>query len=83
MAYRLTVYIIDPETGKIFVEHCFYGRDRADAERNMLAHLAECEYFRAAESGGYTSEEDEHIDLDEWPIAEETGGTTIDMEEEE
>ena len=82
MAYKLTVYIVDPGDRKIHVEHVFYGKDRAEAEQMKAHHLEACEYFRAAENSGYTDEQGEHIDLSEWPVAEEAEGRVIDMEEE-
>lgn len=82
MAYKITVYIVDPGDKKIHVEHSFYGKDRAEAEQMKAHHLQACEYFRAAETSGYTDEEAREIDRDEWPEAEEEGTRTIDMEEE-
>lgn len=82
MAYKITVYIVDPGDKKVHVEHSFYGKDRAEAERMKAHHLDACSYFRAAETSGYTDERTEEIDLDEWPQAEEEGARTIDMEEE-
>lgn len=79
MAYRITVYIVDPGDKRIHVEHSFYGKDRAEAERMKAHHLQACEYFRAAETAGYTDERSEEIDTDEWPTAEETNGDVIDV----
>lgn len=80
MAYKLTVYIVDPGDKKIHVEHSFYGKTRAEAEQMKAHHLAECAYFRAAESAGNTDEQGEEIDIEEWPVAEEDGADVLDME---
>ncbi len=82
MAHRITVYIVDPGDKKIHVEHTFYGKNRAEAEQMKAHHLAACEYFRAAEAAGNTDEQEEEIDHDEWPVAEESDGDVIDMEAE-
>jgi hypothetical protein len=82
MAYKITVYIVDPGDKKIHVEHSFYGKDRAEAEKMKAHHLQACEYFRAAETSGYTDETAEEIDEDDWPEVEEEGARIIDMEEE-
>jgi hypothetical protein len=79
MAFRLTVYIIDPGDKRIHVEHVFYGKNRAEAEKMKEHHLQACTYFRSAESNGYTDERGEDIDESEWPVAEETGGDIIDV----
>jgi hypothetical protein len=80
MAYKLTVFIVDPGDKKIHVEHNFYGKDRAEAETMRDHHLQTCEYFRNAENSGYTDEQGENIDNSEWPEAEETDARVIDME---
>ena len=82
MAYKITVYIVDPGDKKIHVEHSFYGKDRAEAERMKAHHLEACSYFRQAEANGYTDETAEEIDQEDWPEAEEEGTRTLDMEEE-
>lgn len=79
MAFLVTVYIIDPGDKKIHVEHRFYGKDRAEAERMKAHHLQACGYFRTAENGGFTYEETEEIDSDEWPEPEEIDGDVIDV----
>jgi hypothetical protein len=79
VAYRITVYIVDPGDKKIHVEHSFYGKDQAEAERMKAHHLQACEYFRAAENSGYTDEAGEEIPNHEWPRAEEIGGDIIDL----
>jgi hypothetical protein len=81
MAYRITVFIVDPGDKKVHVEHNFYGKDRAEAERMKAHHLDACAYFRAAEAGGFTDETSESIPDDEWPEAEESDSDVIDMEE--
>lgn len=83
MAFLVTVYIMDPGDKKIHVEHRFYGKDRAEAERMRDHHLQACEYFRSAETAGLTDTDVEEIDQDEWPEAEEIDGDTIDMEPEQ
>jgi len=83
MAYSITVYIMDPGDKKIHVEHVFYGKDKAEAERMKAHHLQACEYFRAAEAAGLTDEHGEEIEQDEWPEAEEDAGDVIDMEPEQ
>jgi hypothetical protein len=80
MAHRITVWIVDPGDKKIHVEHVFYGKDKAEAERMKAHHLDACSYFRQAETAGYTDEEAEEIPNSEWPAAEETDGDVIDVE---
>jgi hypothetical protein len=77
MAYRITVFIVDPGDKKVHVEHNFYGKDRAEAERMKAHHLDACSYFRAAEAAGLTDEEGEDIDSVEWPEAEEDGDSDV------
>lgn len=88
MAHRITVYIVDPADKKIHVEHTFYGRDAAEAERHKEHHLAACPYFQEADLAGNTSEESDDIDDFDWPAVEESdddGDDTdvIDMELED
>lgn len=78
-AYRLEVYIVDPGDKKIHVVHSFYGKDRAEAEKMKAHHLETCEYFRHAETSGFTDERGESIPESEWPVAEETDGDVIDV----
>jgi hypothetical protein len=82
VAYKITVYIVDPGDKKIHVEHSFYGKDRAEAQQMKAHHLQACEYFRAAEANGMTDEQSEEIDHEDWPVAEEEGVDVIDMEED-
>jgi hypothetical protein len=79
MAYKITVYIVDPGDKKIHVEHSFYGKNRAEAEQMKAHHLQACEYFRAAESAGLTDEESGDMDQEDWPEAVEDGGNVIDI----
>ena len=65
MAYRLTVFIVNPDDEQIYVEHNFYGDTRADAEHVKHEHLGSCEYFKAAEHEGRTVEEGEEIEADD------------------
>lgn len=71
MAYKLTVFIVNPDDEQIYVEHNFYGETKADAEHVKREHLESCEYFRAAQADGRTIEEGEDISSDEWPAIEE------------
>jgi hypothetical protein len=73
MAYKLTVFIVNPDDKEIYVEHNFYGATRAAAEHVKKEHLAGCEFFSEAEEEGRTIEEGEEISEDEWPTAEEDG----------
>jgi hypothetical protein len=77
MAYRLSVFIVNPDDEKIYVKHEFYGETKADAEHVKQEHLASCAYFKTAEAEGRTDEEGEEISADEWPTVDE------DDEEEE
>ena len=70
MAYRLTVFIVNPDDERVYVEHNFYGDTKADAEHVKQEHLASCEYFKAAEAEGRTVEEGEEITEDELPEVE-------------
>lgn len=71
MAYKLTVFIVNPDDKEIYVEHNFYGRTKADAEHVKREHLGSCEYFSAAEHEGRTVEEGEEIEDDDWPTVDE------------
>jgi len=71
MAYKLTVFIVNPDDEQIYVEHNFYGETKADAEHVKREHIASCEYFKAAESEGRTIEEGEEISAEDWPVVEE------------
>jgi hypothetical protein len=73
MAYKLTVFIVNPDDQEIYVEHNFYGRTRADAEHVKKEHLGSCEYFSAAEEEGRTVEEGEEIEADDWPVVDDGG----------
>jgi hypothetical protein len=70
MAYRLTVFIVNPDDEEIYVEHNFYGETKADAEHVKKEHLGSCAYFKTAEEEGRTVEEGEEIPEDERPVAE-------------
>lgn len=70
MAYRLTVFIVNPDDEQVYVEHNFYGETKADAEHVRDEHLGSCAYFKAAEEEGRTVEEGEEIDEDERPQIE-------------
>jgi hypothetical protein len=74
MAYKLTVFIVNPDDQEIYVEHNFYGRTKADAEHVKREHLGSCEYFSAAEEEGRTVEEGEEIEADDWPTVDEDDG---------
>ncbi len=74
MAYKLTVFIVNPDDKEIYVEHNFYGHTRADAEHVKREHLGSCEYFSAAEEEGRTVEEGEEIEADDWPTVDEDDG---------
>jgi hypothetical protein len=55
MAVAIHVGIRDKDAADdapISVEHVFYGRDEADADKKRLAHLAGCENFAKAEADG-------------------------------
>ena len=71
MAYKLTVFIVNPDDEQIYVEHNFYGETKADAEHVKREHIASCEYFKAAEAEGRTIEEGEEIEAEEWPSVDE------------
>jgi len=71
MAYKLTVFIVNPDDEQIYVEHNFYGETKADAEHVKREHIASCEYFRAAEAEGRTVEEGEEIEAEDWPSVDE------------
>ena len=71
MAYKLTVFIVNPDDEQIYVEHNFYGDTKADAEHVKHEHLGSCEYFRAAEKEGRTVEEGEEIEADDWPVVDD------------
>jgi hypothetical protein len=71
MAYKLTVFIVNPDDEQIYVEHNFYGYTKAEAEHVKHEHLDSCDYYRAAEAEGRTIEEGEEIEADEWPEVEE------------
>jgi hypothetical protein len=43
------------------VEHIFYGRTEAEADKVRLAHMAACEIFALAEAEDRTSEEIEDL----------------------
>jgi hypothetical protein len=70
MAYRLTVFIVNPDDEEVYVEHRFYGDTKADAEHVKREHLGSCAYFKAAEEDGRTDEVGEEIDDDERPSIE-------------
>lgn len=70
MAYKLTVFIVNPGDEQIYVEHNFYGETKADAEHVKHEHLASCEYFKAAQHEGRTVEEGEEIGADDWPTVD-------------
>jgi hypothetical protein len=71
MAYKLTVFIVNPDDNEIYVEHNFYGATRAAAEHVKKEHLGSCEYFSAAEEEGRTIEQGAEISEDDWPVADE------------
>lgn len=71
MAYKLTVFIVNPDDEQIYVEHNFYGETKAEAEHVKREHLASCEYFKAAEQEGRTIEEGEEIEAEDWPSVDE------------
>jgi hypothetical protein len=71
MAYKLTVYIVNPDDEQIYVEHNFYGYTRDEAEQIKREHIGTCEYFKAAVAEGRTIEEGEEIEADEWPSVDE------------
>ena len=77
MPVAIHVYIRDKgavETDPISVEHVFYGRDDADAERKRTAHLAGCENFAKAEADGRTEDAYEEIseaEIPTWAIVSE------------
>jgi hypothetical protein len=70
MAYRLTIFIVNPDDEEVYVEHNFYGDTKADAEQVKREHLGSCAYFKAAEDEGRTVEEGEEISDDERPSVE-------------
>lgn len=70
MAYRLTVFIVNPDDEEVYVEHNFYGETKADAEEVKREHLGSCAYFKAAEEEGRTVEEGEEISDEERPSVE-------------
>jgi hypothetical protein len=74
MAYKLTVFIVNPDDDQIYVEHNFYGHTRAAAEQVKKEHLGSCEYFSAAEEEGRTVEDGEEIEADDWPTVGEDDG---------
>jgi hypothetical protein len=80
MAYQLTVWIVNPDDEKIYVEHNFFGETKADAEHVKREHLESCEYFRAAQAEGRTVESGEEIESSDWPEVE---GDDKDEEAEE
>ncbi len=67
MAYILEVFIIDGGDQTIKVGHQFYGLTQAEVETYKREHLANCEYFRAAEKEGRTIESIEEVDEEELP----------------
>jgi len=71
MAYKLTVFIVNPDDEQIYVEHNFYGDTKADAEHVKREHLGSCEYFKAAEHEGRTVEEGEEISEEDWPSVDD------------
>lgn len=70
MAYRLTVFIVNPDDERVYVEHNFYGETKADAEHVKEEHLGSCAYFKAAEDEGRTVEEGEEIPEEDLPEVE-------------
>ena len=72
----LTVDLIDPQDGVIYVRHTFFGETEEMCEDNKRAHAEHCEYFSAAIRDGRTIEELEELDDSEWPA-------TGDEEEDE
>ena len=82
MAYKLTVFIVDPDDKEIYVEHNFYGATRAAAEHVKKEHLGSCEYFSAAEEEGRTVEEGEEISEEDWPVVDD-GGVDHDDEDDD
>jgi hypothetical protein len=57
----------------IGVEHVFYGRDEAEADKIRLAHLAGCENFAAAEADNRTAEDLEDVEDRDVPTWAEVG----------
>jgi hypothetical protein len=83
MAYKLTVFIVNPDDEQIYVEHNFYGATRAAAEHVKKEHLGSCEYFSAAEEEGRTAEEGEEISDEDWPVVGDGGRDTDDDEDDD
>jgi hypothetical protein len=67
MAWRLDVYIVNPDDEIIYVKHEFYGETKDDATQVKEEHLGSCAYFKAAEDEGRTDERWEEISEEDWP----------------
>lgn len=80
MAIAIHVYIRPKgaaDDAPVQVEHIFYGRDEAEADKIRLAHLAGCENFALAEAEGRTFE-----DVEELPDVDVPNTSDFDGEEE-
>ena len=69
MAFLLEVAIEDGGDSTIKVVHQFYGLTEREVETYKREHLANCEYFRAAEEEGRTIESLEELEESELPTA--------------
>lgn len=79
MAVAIHVYIRPKgaaDDAPVQVEHIFYGRDEAEADKIRLAHLAGCENFALAEAEGRTFEDVEELPDHDVP-------NTADFDDEE
>jgi len=68
--FAIHVYIKPKDAGDddpIAVEHVFYAKDEAEADKLRLAHLAGCDYYALAEAEGRTAESTEELSDAEAP----------------
>lgn len=85
MAVAIHVYIQTKGGGDeapIAVEHVFYGRTEAEADKVRLAHLAGCENYALAEAENRTAEDIETIPDVDVPTWAEVGFDTEEETEE-
>lgn len=74
MAIAIHAYIVNPADERIQVEHIFYGRDLAEAQRIFQQHMSGCSAFSASNREGRIIEDAEEIPDCDVPQAEEDVG---------
>jgi hypothetical protein len=71
MAVAVHVYIFEKNGAFSGVEHVFYGRTEAEADRIRLAHMAGCENYGKAEATDRVVEDVEDIEDEDIPSGDD------------